>query len=202
MTDAEYFESAYQGRPPWDIGAPQPELLALLDEFPPEGPALDVGCGTGTLSLALAERGLTVLGVDLAAGAIEQARAKALAAAPEVGARVRFEAGDALHPSRLPGPFGAVVDSGFFHLFGPQEREGFAREVAQALRTGGRYYLLGFAIGSPYPNSPREVRQGELRALFAPERGWRVLVLRTARIHTRSPLGEVPATAACVERVF
>jgi SAM-dependent methyltransferase len=196
------FDSTYRETPPWDIGQPQPALMALLDEYPPTGPVLDVGCGTGELALALAQRGLTVLGVDQAEAAIDQARAKAALAAPDAGQLAEFRVGDALHPSLLPGPFGAVVDSGFFHLFGPLEREGFARELAAALATGGRYYLLGFAIASPIPNAPRQVLESELRALFAPECGWRVLALRPARFLIRSARGnEVPALAACVERV-
>ena len=79
---SEFFDAAYRERPPWDVGEPQPALMALLDEYLPTGPVLDVGCGTGELALALAQRGLTVLGVDLAEAAIAQARAKATAAAP------------------------------------------------------------------------------------------------------------------------
>lgn len=196
------FDSAYREAPPWDVGEPQPALITLLDEYPPTGPVLDVGCGTGELTLALANRGFTVLGVDLAATAIARARAKLADAAPEVGRLVEFRVGDALHPTLFPGPFGAVVDSGFFHLFGPPERERFAGELAATLATGGRYYLLGFAIDSPIPNAPRQVRESELRTLFTPERGWRILSLRPARFLVRSARGsEVPAVAACVERV-
>lgn len=196
------FDSAYRETPPWDVGEPQPALMALLDEYPPTGPVLDAGCGTGDLALALAQRGFTVLGVDLAEAAITRARAKAAAAAPEVGRLVEFRVGDALHPGLLPGPFGAVVDSGFFHLLDSLERESFAHELAATLATGGRYYLLGFAIASPIPNAPRQVLESELQALFAPEHGWRVLALRPARFLVRSTRGnDVPALAACVERV-
>ncbi len=195
------FDSTYRETPPWDIGEPQPALMALLNEYPPTGPVLDVGCGTGELALALAQRGLAVLGVDLAEAAITQARAKAATIAAGAGRSVEFRVGDALHPALLPGPFGAVVDSGFFHLFGPLERERFAQELAATLTTGGRYYLLGFAIASPLPNAPRQVLESELRALFAPERGWRVLAVRPARFLIRSARSnEVPAIAACVER--
>ena len=197
----DFFDAAYRQTPPWDVGAPQPDLIALLDEYPPTGPVLDAGCGTGDLTLALARRGFTSLGVDLASAAIAQARAKAAAAEPYISRLVEFRVGDALHPAQFPGPFGAVVDSGFFHLFGPHERERFARELAASLAAGGRYYLLGFAIDSPFPNAPRQVREGELRVLFAPEHGWRMLALRPARFLTRSARNEVPASAACVERV-
>lgn len=198
---SDFFDSTYRETPPWDIGQPQPALMALLDEYPPAGPVLDVGCGTGELALALAQRGFDVLGLDLAEAAIAQARAKAATAAPGAGRLVEFRVGDALHPALFPGPFGAVVDSGFFHLFGPLEREHFAHELAATLAAGGRYYLLGFAIASPVPNAPRQVLESELRALFAPERGWRVLALRPARFLIRSARGnDVSAIAACIER--
>jgi len=197
-----FFDSAYQVRPPWDIGAPQPAMLALLNEFPPTGPVLDVGCGTGALAFALAERGLAVLGVDLAEGAIGQARARAATLAPDVARLVKFRVGDALHPAHFPGPFGTVVDSGFYHQFGSLKRDGFARDLATALAPGGRYYLLGFAFDSPMPNAPKQVTESELRARFAPEHGWRILALRPARFVIRSARGnEVPAVAACIERV-
>jgi hypothetical protein len=63
---SDFFDSAYGETPPWDIGAAQPDLIALFNEYPPAGPVLDLGCGTGDLALALARRGLTVLGIDLA----------------------------------------------------------------------------------------------------------------------------------------
>jgi SAM-dependent methyltransferase len=188
--------------PPWDIGEPQPALIELLDEYPPSAPVLDVGCGSGDLALALAQRGLTVLGIDLAETAISQARAKAVAAGPAVGRLAEFRVGDALNPSLLVEPFGAVVDSGFFHLFGSPDREHFVHELAATLPIGGRYYLLGFAFDSPVPNAPRQVREDELKRLFALEHGWRVLALRPARFLIRSTRGnQVPAVAMCAERV-
>ena len=88
------------------------------------------------------------------------------------------------------------ANSGFFHLFGPLERDSFARELAAVLADGGRYYLLGFACDSPIPNAPRQVREDELRALFSPGRGWHVLALHAASFVTRSARGAVPAVAA------
>ncbi len=68
----------------------------LLGSWLPTGPAdvLDVGCGTGSLSLLLAEAGHRVTGVDLAPRMVERAEAK-LAAAGLAG---RFLVGDAADP--------------------------------------------------------------------------------------------------------
>ena len=38
-----FFQAVYREPAPWDIGAPQPAMVALLTEHPPEGPVLDEG---------------------------------------------------------------------------------------------------------------------------------------------------------------
>lgn len=194
-----FFDSVYRDVPPWDVGGPQPALSALLAAHPPGGPVLDVGCGSGDLAISLARSGLEVCGVDFAEGAIAHAREKARALPPEVARRLDFRVADALRPSRLGRRFGAVVDSGFFHLFDPEDGDRFVRELAAALRPGGRYYLLAFAAEFPIPNSPRAVSEDEVRARFTPESGWRVLSVRGAEFLSR--IAPVPAVAACVERL-
>ena len=194
-----FFDSIYQETPPWDIGAAQPGLTALLDEHPPVAPVLDVGCGSGDLVIELARRGVEVLGIDVVDAAIEQARARAAAMPPEVARLAAFEVGDALHPSRLGRRFGAVVDSGFFHLFDQDHRDRFAAELADTLNPGGRYYLLAFATEFPVPNTPLKVTDDELRARFTEERGWRTLALRPAQFESR--IAPVPAVAAVFERL-
>ncbi|MFD0121596.1 class I SAM-dependent methyltransferase [Streptomyces virginiae] len=73
----------------------------LLRSWLPDGPAdvldvLDVGCGTGSLSLLLAEAGHRVTGVDLAPRMVERAEAKLAAAG--LAERGRFLVGDAADP--------------------------------------------------------------------------------------------------------
>lgn len=55
---------------------------------------LELGCGTGRLSFALAERGHTVLGVDIAPAMLAQAIAKRAELDPAVARRVEFKRGD------------------------------------------------------------------------------------------------------------
>jgi SAM-dependent methyltransferase len=194
-----FFDAVYQQVPPWDIGGPQLALESLLDEFPPSGPVLDVGCGSGDHAIALARRGLEVLGVDIVAAAIAQANAKAAALPPELAERLQFQVADALRPAQLERQFGAVVDSGFLHLFEPQVADRFAEELAAILRPGGRYYLLAFAVQFDIPNVPRAVAAEELQARFMPERGWRILTLRKALFQNQ--VAATPAICACVERI-
>lgn len=195
----EFFDSVYRETPPWDIGAAQPAILALLDEYPPQGPALDVGCGSGDHVFALAERCVQVLGIDIVEAAIAQARARAEAMPPEVARLVEFQVGDALRPTLLQRRFGAVVDSGFFHLFEQDQRDRLANELAATLLPGGRYYLLAFAVEFPMPNTPLKVTEDELRARFTAENGWRILAVRPAQFESR--IAPVPAVAACIERL-
>ena len=194
-----FFESVYQEPAPWDIGGAQPAMAALLAEYPPEGPVLDVGCGSGDLAIHIAGQGLPVLGVDFVEEAIAQALAKRDALPPEVAERLDFQVADGLHPSRLGLPFGAIVDSGFYHLFDPDLCDRFADDLARALRPGGRLYLHEFAIEFPIPNVPREVTEAEVRRRFTPERGWRILTVRTGEFLSR--FAPVPATLACIEHV-
>src|SRR4030066_306033 len=91
----------YYRKPPWDTGVSPPELLAHIERHPP-GRALDLGCGTGTNVITLAQHGWQVTGVDFAWRAIRQAQRKAKRA----GVLVDLRVGDV---TRLEGggpPFG------------------------------------------------------------------------------------------------
>ena len=195
----DFFETVYLDTPPWDIGDAQPALLELLDEHPPAAPVLDVGCGSGDLAIALARRGLQVLGIDVVDAAIAQARARADALPPDIARLLDFRVADALRPSLLGQRFGAVVDSGFFHLWEQDARDAFAAELASTLVPGGRYYLLAFAVEFDVPNTPLRVSEDELRARFTAANGWRILSIRPAQFLSR--IAPVPAVAACIERL-
>lgn len=71
----------------------------MLKEVPPGSAVLDLGCGTGSLSVLLAEQGHEVTGVDLSPRMLEQAVAKA----DNHGVNIRFLLGDAADPPVEPG---------------------------------------------------------------------------------------------------
>lgn len=193
-----FFETVYRETPPWDVGGPQPALAALLDEYPPASPVLDVGCGSGDLAIALAQRGLQVLGIDFVEAAIAQAREKAAALPPEVANLLDFQVADALQPSHLKRQFGAVVDSGFLHLFAGEQRDRYIDDLAVTLLPGGRYYLLAFAVEFPIPHSPHQVTEAEVRSRFTAAKGWQIHEIRAAEFLSR--IAPVPAIGACIER--
>jgi len=92
------------------------EKEAVLDAIGPvEGKdVLEIACGTGRFTVMLAERGANVVGLDISAEMLSEAREKARARG--VGDAVEFLRGDA---GRLPfedDEFDAVVAMRFFHL--------------------------------------------------------------------------------------
>src|ERR1035441_1785327 len=95
------FDSAHEGIPPWDIGAPQPNLAGLAQGATLKGRVLDVGCGKGEHALLAAEQGFEATAMDASPRAIAIARDKASAR----GLAVRFLVGEPLHP---PAPRGGV----------------------------------------------------------------------------------------------
>jgi ubiquinone/menaquinone biosynthesis C-methylase UbiE len=77
---------------------------SLLEPELPPAPAsvADLACGTGSLSLLLAERGYEVTGVDLAPAMLERASTK-------LGDRARFLLGDVTAPPLRDGGFDVVL---------------------------------------------------------------------------------------------
>jgi SAM-dependent methyltransferase len=127
---------------PWDSGVPEPMLIQLVESSAlPVGRALDVGCGTGTNAIWLAQHGYEVLGVDVAPLAIEKARAKL-----PPGLSCRFTSLDFLAEKPEGGPFQLVFDRGCFHVFDePDDRAKLAAQVAAVLAPDGMWLSL---IGS------------------------------------------------------
>jgi 2-heptyl-1-hydroxyquinolin-4(1H)-one methyltransferase len=176
------FETAYRGqsvqlgegvRPPWSIGAPQPELAALIVQGKFHGDVLDVGCGEAAISLALAERGHTTVGLDLSPTAIDLARREA----EKRGlTNVTFEVADISDFSGFPpgsaGRFGTIVDSTLFHSIPVEAREGYQQSISRAAAPGASYFALVFDRAA--------IPEGPINAVTADE-------LRPARLYAKAP---------------
>jgi SAM-dependent methyltransferase len=96
----------------------------------------DLGCGTGSLSVLLAEAGHEVSGIDLAPRMVERARAKAAAA----GVDAEFSVGDATEPPWSPGTFEVLLARHVLWAL-PDPGRGLDRWLS-LLRPGGRLVLV------------------------------------------------------------
>jgi SAM-dependent methyltransferase len=162
------WDESYTGSTPapWDIGRPQPAFVRLADEGLLRGRLLDSGCGTGENTLMAAARGAEAVGVDVAAPAIDRARARAA----ERGVAARFEVANVLDLGRLGLTFDTIIDSGVFHVFDDDDRPRYVASLASVLEPGGNCYLMCFSDRQPGDWGPRRVRRDELIDAFRD--GW------------------------------
>jgi SAM-dependent methyltransferase len=124
-----------------------PRLAAIYDELDPDRSdldvyaavaeefgarrVLDVGCGTGTFALLLADRGLEVTGVDPAGASLDVARAK------PGSERVRWIHGGASALPALRVDLATMTANAAQHIVDPADWSGTLRGIHDALRPGG-----------------------------------------------------------------
>src|SRR4051812_12555733 len=180
VPDRSTFENLYAGAAPWDIGRPQQVFVEAADRI--TGTVLDAGCGTGDISLFLAERGNTVTGIDFLEEPIRRAKQKAA----ERGLSVRFLVKDATTLAEWNERFDSVVDSGLFHVFSDQDRAKYVAGLTTVVRSGGRAFVMCFSDEEPGTEGPRRVSKRELETAFAD--GWEIESITPARFETRPDL--------------
>ena len=190
-----YFDTAYQGTPPWEIAAPQPAFVRLQEAGGIQGVVLDVGCGTGDLAIYLARQGHAVWGADFAPQAIATARQKAA----QQACAVEFVVHDVLDLGTLPRQFDTIVDSGCFHVFDDTLRPYFAASLYRALRPGGVYHMLAMGISLNAPGMPHAVTALDIQQTFGTP--WQILDVAAALFLTRTTPEGRPATFASIRRV-
>jgi 2-polyprenyl-3-methyl-5-hydroxy-6-metoxy-1,4-benzoquinol methylase len=148
---------------PWYYPGLDPDLArALARHGLAGGRILDLGTGPGTQAIALAERGFEVTGSDLSAGAIEQAKARTAG----LSLKLEFVQDDVLD-SRLAGQFDVVFDRGCFHVFAPEDRPRYARQLASWLRPGAWLFLKCFSHEQPGDFGPYRLTPAELAGTFS-----------------------------------
>lgn len=187
------YDAAYMGVPNWDIGRPQWAFVRLADANGIDGRVLDVGCGTGELSMFLARRGHEVLGIDLSPVAVDRARAKA------EGRRIdaRFLVWDALEMDALGVTVDTIVDCATFHVLDSDQRDRYAAAAARTLAVGGRLFVLGDV--PPDPRRAYGIRPSELRERFGDHEGWSVEFVSQTVFERRYSTN--PAYLASIRRV-
>lgn len=142
------FDLWYLLRPPWDSGIVPPEVEQFIATHPATGTglnphhALDLGCGTGTSSLALARAGWAVTGVDFAWHAIRIAKRKS----KNYIGHLDFIAADVTHlpQSLFTKHYSLVLDVGCFHGLSPYGKDAYLDQLDRLLAPGGTWLMYGF----------------------------------------------------------
>src|SRR5262245_16453477 len=104
MSEQEHWESRYTaaGPPPWDSGRVSAELVRRVAhaKISPRR-AVELGCGTGTNAVWLAQRGFDVTAIDISPTAVQRARQRAA----DSGVEVHFVEADVMALPELGPPF-------------------------------------------------------------------------------------------------
>lgn len=159
---AFYSRSPFPNYPPNDTlsglrgRAARSEFARLLDQaIPGDAKVVELGCGTGQMSLFLANADRTVVGADLTRASL----ALGVAAAARYGLdRVRFVETDLRSPGLREGAFDVVYSSGVLHHT-PDPRASFAA-MARLARPGG---VLVLGLYNAYARFPHQVRRAIAR---------------------------------------
>ncbi|MFI5612234.1 class I SAM-dependent methyltransferase [Amycolatopsis sp. NPDC051903] len=189
------FEQVYRGttplgpRIPWDVGSPQPAVVALADAGEFSGEVLDIGCGLGDNAAFLASRGLPVTGLDGAPSALEQARARAAAK----GVDVTFAVADATKLEGWEGRFDTVLDSALYHCLTEPQRHEYLAALTRATRPGARLHLFCFseAVPESFPG-PFRISEANLRETVGKD--WTIDRLEPTRYATSFTQDELGAS--------
>jgi SAM-dependent methyltransferase len=164
------FEAMYAGaeaggaRPPWDYGAPRPQLVEWAHARNLSGDgreALVVGCGYGSDAEFLVSLGYRTTGFDFAPTAIAGARRKYPAS------EVDYLVADVLDlPHEWQGSFDLVVESLTLQSMPPAQHSVAAGNIAALVAPGGRLLVLATTReessgveGPPWPLTRAEVEE-------------------------------------------
>lgn len=196
MSDIARWEDRYRtGDTPWDTGRPSSELRRVLaDEKIAPCPAIELGCGTGTNAVWLAQQGFDVTAVDLIPQAIDRARQRAA----EAGVRVRFLVADVLQPLAVDGPFGFFFDRGCYHVVRRIDVRPYLENVARVTAPGGVGLVLAGNARERLDPGPPVVTEEELRAEWGGR--FEIVWLREFRFDEVAVMSVRPLAWSCLLR--
>jgi SAM-dependent methyltransferase len=128
---------------------------------------LEIGCGTGRLTLPLARAGHAVTGIDLSPAMLARARSKLEAEPPDVRARVALLETDARRMALPPSPAFDLAIAPFRvmqHFLTIEDQLDVLTHVRERLRAGGRFVFDVFN-----PSYPLMTRDRSAEAEDTPE---------------------------------
>jgi len=156
--DEKYLEAKVAGLPGWGGADRISKLAQMIDErffalkgAPREGRLLELGCGAGNLSIALAEKGFEVYGVDFSKTAITWAKENAR----QSGKNIRFEVADVCNLASFEDEsFDLAYDGYSFHCIIGENRVVALAEWKRILKPGGILFISSLCAPEVDPNFP------------------------------------------------
>ncbi|MGB9591378.1 MAG: class I SAM-dependent methyltransferase [Candidatus Kryptoniota bacterium] len=133
------FEYMYLHHPRWDTGITPPELVEFVQNHPP-GNALELGCGSGTNAIFLAQNGWMVTAVDFSLIAISRAKRKSA----RLPFSIKWICADVCNLTMIQESFNLILDIGCFHGLNPNQKQKYIRQLDRFLSAGGTFLLYGF----------------------------------------------------------
>ena len=131
---AAFWDDIYNGRDAVWSGRPNEALVRETGSLSP-GSALDLGCGEGADAIWLARHGWSVVGVDIAQAALDQAKVHAAQAG--VRHRIAWHQNDLATP--LPFQGFDLVTAMFLHAPFPMPTDDILRFGVAAVAPGGHF---------------------------------------------------------------
>lgn len=162
MTDETDWNGRYQeGDTPWDSGIRSRELARVLAERRIRPcRAAELGCGSGTNAIFLAQLGFEVTAFDVSPLALRQAREKA----QQAGVCIEFVEADLCRLTGEFKPFDFIFDRGCYHVARKVDVAGFIEMLKQLSRPGTRYLVLTGNANEESDEGPPRLREEEIRA--------------------------------------
>jgi cyclopropane fatty-acyl-phospholipid synthase-like methyltransferase len=125
---------------PYDIG-PRKELIELVESGRLKPcRAIDLGSGTASNCVYLAQHGFEVTGVDYTSGAMELGHQRAA----EAGVQVNFVQDDLTNLQHIHGTYDLLVDYGTLDDLGPKDREKYIQNVIPLTHAESQFLIYCF----------------------------------------------------------
>ncbi len=108
----------------------------------PTGRALDLGCGTGTNLLTLAEHGWQVSGIDFSSRAVNLARRRLKLSSIQAD----VIQGDVSQEFAVKGIFDLILDIGCYHDLSQDDRAGYRFNIEKHISPGGTFLIYAHCL--------------------------------------------------------
>ncbi len=196
MATPKEFEERYKrGDLPWDSGRHDSNLKEMIQDYSIRPcPVLELGAGTCTDAIWLAQQGFNVTAIDVSPTAVEMAREKV----SEAGLNIDVMRADILSDELPDGPFTLIFDRGCFHTMEQAEdKSRLVRIIHDHLEHDGYWFsIIGSADGPKREHGPPRMSLLDIATLVEPQ--FEFLQIKAIEMDTN--LSDPPRGWACLMR--